>query len=64
MGQARVARLTRTRELLAVKGYDTRNTVLACYSAAGFDAGLREMATADPAGIQLIDPDRMYDPVV
>jgi AAA+ ATPase superfamily predicted ATPase len=64
MGQAHVARLTRTRELLSVKGYETRNTMLACYSAVGFDAGLREMAAADPAGIQLIDPDRMYDPVV
>ena len=32
-----VERLLRTRDLLAVKGYDTDATKLACYSGAGFD---------------------------
>lgn len=30
-----VKRLERTRDLLAAKGYDTSETILACYSGAG-----------------------------
>ncbi|GGS58376.1 ATPase AAA [Planobispora rosea] len=37
MGARHVERLRRARDLLAEKGYDTRETVLACYSGAGFD---------------------------
>src|SRR4051794_23764275 len=36
MGHGHVQRLARARDLLAVKGFDTRNTILACYSGAGF----------------------------
>ncbi|MER6947026.1 ATP-binding protein [Nonomuraea sp. NPDC000554] len=41
MGAVHVSRLRRARELLAAKGYDVRDTVLACYSGVGFDAALR-----------------------
>jgi len=36
MNPGHVERLRRARDLLAVKGFDTRDTVLACYSGAGF----------------------------
>jgi uncharacterized protein len=35
-----VERLRRARDLLAVKGFDTRDTLLSCYSGAGFHPGL------------------------
>ncbi|MET7465972.1 ATP-binding protein [Nonomuraea sp. NPDC005501] len=41
MTAGHVARLRRARDLLAVKGYDTRDTLLTCYSGADFDADLR-----------------------
>jgi hypothetical protein len=43
-----VKRLRRARGLLAVKGYDTSATQLACYSGEAFDVGLRDAAHADP----------------
>ena len=39
-GARHVDRLSRARDLLAGRGYDTRDTVLACYSGAGFEADL------------------------
>jgi hypothetical protein len=54
-----VERLRRARDLLAVKGYDTSTTKLACYSGAGFDVGLRDAARADPR-IQLFGLDALY----
>jgi AAA+ ATPase superfamily predicted ATPase len=36
-----VERLRRARDLLAVKGFDTRDTVLTCYSGAGFNPELQ-----------------------
>jgi hypothetical protein len=57
MGAAHVERLRRARDLLAVKGFDTRNAVLACYSGAGFAPGLH---TADD--VALIGLDRIYRP--
>ena len=36
-----VERLRRARDLLAVKGFDTRDTVLSCYSGAGFSPELK-----------------------
>jgi AAA+ ATPase superfamily predicted ATPase len=42
-----VERLRRARELLADKGYDTRDTVIACYSGVGFSAGLADVARHD-----------------
>ncbi|HYZ57220.1 MAG TPA: ATP-binding protein [Streptosporangiaceae bacterium] len=52
-----VGRLRRARDLLAVKGFDTRNTVLACYSGAGFTRGLRADHDSD---IALIDLSQLY----
>ena len=49
-------RSARARDLLAVKGYNTSATKLACYSGSGFDVGLRDAARADP-GIQLFGLD-------
>ncbi|MGH3912229.1 MAG: hypothetical protein ACRDTC_02275 [Pseudonocardiaceae bacterium] len=37
LGARHVDRLRRARDLLAGRGYDTRDTVLACYGGAGFD---------------------------
>ncbi len=47
MGVRHVERLRRARELLAGKGFDTRDTVLACYSGAGFDPELRASTSSD-----------------
>lgn len=43
MGTEHLQRLRRARDLLAVKGYDTSETVLACYSAAGFSPELQAL---------------------
>ncbi len=40
LGARHVERLRRARDLLAGRGYDTRDTVLACYSGAGFNPDL------------------------
>jgi AAA+ ATPase superfamily predicted ATPase len=42
MGARHVERLRRARDLLAGRGYDTRDTVLTCYSGAGFESDLAE----------------------
>ena len=55
MGPRHVERLRRARALLAVKGYDTSATTLACYSAAGFDPALSE-----DSDLLLIGADRLY----
>jgi AAA+ ATPase superfamily predicted ATPase len=58
MGARHVQRLRRAQEILAGRGYDTRDTVLACYGGAGFDPGL---GLAPPDGrIELIGPDELY----
>ena len=44
MGLRDLSRLRRARSLLEVRGYDTSQTVLACYSGAGFDDDLRAVA--------------------
>jgi hypothetical protein len=44
-----LARLAR--DLLAAKKYDASTTVLACYSAAGFDQDLHDQAARTPANI-------------
>jgi AAA+ ATPase superfamily predicted ATPase len=54
-----VNRLRRARELLAVKGFDTRATRLHCYSGAGFSPELRSAQDAD-ADIRLVDLDQLY----
>lgn len=52
-------RLRRARDLLAVRGYDTSTTKLACYSGAGFDSSLREAARTDHQ-VKLIGLDYLY----
>lgn len=52
MGPGHVARLARARELLAAKGYDVRDTVLACYSGEGFDAALRDESDVQAIGLE------------
>ncbi|MET8143629.1 ATP-binding protein [Sphaerisporangium sp. NPDC005288] len=54
-----LGRLRRARDLLAAKGYETENTVLACYSGAGFDEALRAEAHDDP-GVLLVDIPVLY----
>ncbi|HVK20431.1 MAG TPA: ATP-binding protein [Actinokineospora sp.] len=61
MGVGHIARLTRARDLLAAKGWDTSSTRLACYSGVGFTDELRAAAAADER-ILLIDLDQIYAP--
>jgi hypothetical protein len=44
MNVGHIERLRRARDLLAVKGYDTSARRLACYSGAGFDPDLVNLA--------------------
>jgi hypothetical protein len=57
MEQRHVDRLRRARDLLAVKGFDTRETVLACYSGADFHPDLRAGHASD---VRLIGLDHLY----
>lgn len=61
MGTSHLARLSRARDLLAAKGYDTRDTVLACYGGSGFTDDLRAAAAQDTRAL-LVDLDRLYRP--
>jgi hypothetical protein len=47
MGSRHVERLRRARDLLAGRGFDTRETVLACYSGTGFDPQLHALTSGD-----------------
>lgn len=58
MGAPNVERLTRARDLLARKGYDTSTTVLACYSGAGFHDDLRSPGT--PPNTRLVTLTDIY----
>ncbi|MFG1946749.1 ATP-binding protein [Nonomuraea sp. NPDC048826] len=58
MGEGHVERLRRIRDLLTARGYDTRSTRLACYSAAGFTTEL--VAAASSGDIMLVPPDQLY----
>jgi hypothetical protein len=60
MGIGHLRRLERAAALLAARRYDTKETVLACYSGAGFDPGLREQATRDPNHIRLFSLHDLY----
>jgi AAA+ ATPase superfamily predicted ATPase len=51
-------RLRRARDLLALKGYDTREAVLACYGASGFDDDLQAAARRGEA--LLVDVADLY----
>ena len=55
-----VERLRRARALLAVKGYDTTATTVACYSGAGFEPALQEAARSGE--VVLVGLDRLYQP--
>lgn len=44
LGERHVERLRRARDLLAGRGFDVRDTILACYSGAGFAPGLASVA--------------------
>ncbi|MBB6351588.1 ATP-binding protein [Nonomuraea muscovyensis] len=55
MGPRHSARLRRAREVLGAKGYDVRDTVLACYSATGFDGAL-----ASEADVRAVGVDELY----
>lgn len=57
MGLGHLERLRRIRELLSAK-FDTSDTRLACYSAAGFAPALR--AAADEGEVLLIGPEDLY----
>ena len=52
-----VDRLRRARDLLAVKGFNIRGTILACYSGAGFSDDLRAAQDRD---VRLIGLDQLY----
>jgi AAA+ ATPase superfamily predicted ATPase len=52
-----VERLRRARDLLTVKGFDTRGTLLCCYSGAGFSSELRAVQGDE---IHLIGLDQIY----
>lgn len=57
MDQRHVERLRRARDLLTAKGFDTRDTVLACYSGAGFHP---ELAADKPSDVRLIGLGQLY----
>lgn len=57
MDARHVERLRRARDLLAVKGYETRDTRLHCYSGAGFSPDLR---AAQGDNVYLVDLDQIY----
>lgn len=57
MDRRHVERLRRARDLLAVKGFDTNDTVLACYSGAGFD---RDLRAGHGREVRLVDLDQLY----
>jgi hypothetical protein len=59
MTMRHLERLRRARDLLSVRGYDTRAAKLACYSGAGFDADLQDIARAD-RDIRLISLNDLY----
>ena len=54
-----VERLRRARDLLAVKGFDTRGARVHCYSGAGFSSELQSAQHTD-ADIHLVDLDQLY----
>ena len=55
MGHRHVERLRRARDLLAARGYDTRDTVLACFSGAGFEPGFPDVADGSVRAVDLAD---------
>jgi uncharacterized protein len=62
MGRRHLERLARARDLLARAGYDTRDTVLACYSGSGFNDDLAASTIGD-THVSLFGLDRIYQPI-
>lgn len=60
MSHHHVNRLAKARELLTQKGYDTKETILTCYSGSGFTTELRTTAAQDDH-ILLIDLKDLYE---
>lgn len=63
MGLRHLDRLRQARDLLEIKGYDTSETVLACYGGAGFDEELTAAARSDPQ-VLLVDLPTLYGSTV
>ena len=59
MGTGHLGQLRRARDLLAVKGYDTEQTRLTCYSGARFDSELVDRVAGDPL-ILLVGLEELY----
>jgi len=59
MGTGHLERLRRARDLVAVKGYDTEQTRLTCYSGARFDPELADRAAGDPL-VRLVGVEDLY----
>jgi hypothetical protein len=59
MNPGHLERLSRARDLLAVKGYDMEQTRLTCYSGVRFDSELADRAAGDPL-IQLVGLEELY----
>ena len=59
MGIRHLERLRRARALLTVKGYNTTDTTLACYSGAGFEPELQAVAGSE---VLLVDAEQLYEP--
>ncbi len=57
MGLREVGRLRRARDLLAVRGFDTRDAVLTCLSGAGFSP---ELLSARTSELALVGLDELY----
>lgn len=57
MGTGHVERLRRARELLANRGFDTRDTKITCYGGAEFDSDLR---SSPPPDVRLVPLERLY----
>jgi hypothetical protein len=59
MSPGHLERLRRVRDLLAVKGHDTEQTRLTCYSGARFGPELADRAACDPL-IRMVDLEELY----
>jgi hypothetical protein len=60
MSHRHLDRLARARDLLEYKGYDTRDTILACYGGSGFTSELSAAVQDDPQ-VLLVGLDRLYE---
>jgi uncharacterized protein len=61
IGNHHLSRLERARDLLSLKGYNTEETVLACFGGAGFTPELIATAAKDHQ-VLLVDLEQLYEP--